>query len=90
MITYSAAISACEKGHKWEKTRDLLCEMRQCRIAPETIAYSATISACEKGQKWEKALDLLCEMRQHRVGPTRSRTMPRSAHAIREGRWRRR
>ena len=42
VLSYSAAVSACEKGQ-------LLQEMPCREIMPDTISYSADISACEKG-----------------------------------------
>ena len=35
-ITYNAAISACEKGQRWERALDLLGEMRR-GVAPDVI-----------------------------------------------------
>ncbi|CAK0893392.1 unnamed protein product [Prorocentrum cordatum] len=39
VISYSAGISACEKGDEME---------------PDVISYSAGISACEKGEQWQR------------------------------------
>ena len=69
VITYSAAISACEKGKKWEKALSLLEQMRDARIKPDVISYSAAISACEKGGQWERALSLLEQMRGEGIEP---------------------
>ena len=62
VISYSAAISACEKGSQWEKALGLLQDMTCRGIKPDVISYSAAISACEKGSQWEKALGLLQDM----------------------------
>merc|ERR1711907_889494 len=63
-ITYSAAISACERGQQWITATTLLREMQQWHMKLDTITYSAAISACEKGQQWITATTLLREMQQ--------------------------
>ena len=55
-VSYSAAISACEKGHEWQRALQLLEEMATAGVAPNVYSYSAAISACEKGARWEEAL----------------------------------
>ena len=40
-ITYSSAISACEKGGNWRTALDLLKTMKDKRIMPTAIAYNA-------------------------------------------------
>merc|ERR1712060_956869 len=51
VITYSAAISACEKGQRPQQALQLLRELQLRGLLPDVITYNATISACEKGQK---------------------------------------
>ena len=51
VISYNAAISACEKGQRWEKALQLVREGVWQGLAPNVISYSAAISACEKGQQ---------------------------------------
>ena len=63
VITYSAAISACEKGRRPDAALDLLAEMKARGLAPNVITYNAAISACEKGGRTDIALDLLAEMK---------------------------
>ena len=63
-ITYSASISACEKGQRWITETILLQEMQQWHVKPNTVTYIASISACEKGQQWITATTLLREMQQ--------------------------
>ena len=46
--SHSAAISACEKGKRWELALHLL-EKCKAWAAPDTVTYSAAVSACEKG-----------------------------------------
>ena len=46
-ITYSALISACEKGGKWEWVLELAREMERKGIVANTITSNALITACE-------------------------------------------
>jgi pentatricopeptide repeat domain-containing protein 1 len=58
VITYSALISACEKGGQWKLALEVLEDMKTAGHGVNVIAYSATISALSKGQQWEIALQL--------------------------------
>ena len=69
MFSFSAAISACEKGGQWERALLLLDEMRRCGVKQDIFGFSAAISACAKGGQWERALSLLNEMRESGVEP---------------------
>ena len=51
VITYNAAISACEKGQMPQQALHLLQEMLLRGLLPNVITYNAAISVCEKGQK---------------------------------------
>ena len=71
MISFSVAISACEKGGQWQRALALFGDMRKvgvtrrlgsvCRagVTPSVISFSAAISACEKGGQWQHALSPL-------------------------------
>ena len=48
VITYSAAITACEKGQQWQIALELLAEMTFAKVGRSVIAFSAAISASEK------------------------------------------
>ena len=50
IITYSALISACEKGKQPERALEIFDKMQQQGIVPNIITYNALISACEKGK----------------------------------------
>ncbi|CAK0902491.1 unnamed protein product, partial [Prorocentrum cordatum] len=67
--SYSAGISACEKGEQWQGALALLSEMWEAGLEPDVISYSALISACEKGEQWHRALALLSEMWEVRLEP---------------------
>ena len=49
VVSYSAAMSACEKGMQWEEALGLLQEMVHQFLMPDVVSFSATISACAKG-----------------------------------------
>eukprot|EP00928_Gymnodinium_smaydae_P064285 TRINITY_DN4766_c0_g1_i1.p1 TRINITY_DN4766_c0_g1~~TRINITY_DN4766_c0_g1_i1.p1 ORF type:complete len:714 (+),score=160.15 TRINITY_DN4766_c0_g1_i1:64-2205(+) len=67
---YSAVISACEKGERWETACFLLDEMSRLSVQRDAIVVNAAISACEKGARWEFACGLLGEMPRRSVTPT--------------------
>eukprot|EP00397_Hematodinium_sp_SG-2012_P011627 GEMP01011772.1.p1 GENE.GEMP01011772.1~~GEMP01011772.1.p1 ORF type:complete len:574 (+),score=138.16 GEMP01011772.1:123-1844(+) len=63
VISYSAAMTACEKGGApWTVAVGLLRDMQYNAITPNAIAFNACISACEKQHNWHQALALLDEM----------------------------
>ena len=62
VITYNAAISACEKGQRPQEALHLLQELQLRGLLPNVITYNAAISACEKGRMPQQALNLLQEM----------------------------
>ena len=49
VISFSAALSACEKGEVWRCALGLLAEMRERELKLDVISLSAALSACEKG-----------------------------------------
>ena len=59
IISYGAAVSACEKEGRWEEAVYLLSRLPQVRIAGDVSFYNAVISASEKGSRWQMALQLL-------------------------------
>ena len=51
VISYSAAISACEKGGQWERALALLEQMAARGVAPGVITYNAAIEALYAGHQ---------------------------------------
>ena len=51
VITYSAAISACEKGKQPDKALELLEDMQWRGLKPNMITYNAEISEIENGKE---------------------------------------
>eukprot|EP00913_Durusdinium_trenchii_P010973 g10299.t1 len=47
VITYSAAASACEKGHRWAEVLELLGQMDSEDLQPNVITFTAAVRACE-------------------------------------------
>ena len=56
VISYSASISACEKGAMWQAALALFHKLPKAKIHPNLHAQNATISACEKATQWQQAL----------------------------------
>ncbi|MFC0692367.1 hypothetical protein [Paraburkholderia humisilvae] len=72
-VTYSAAISACEKAARADDALSLFAHLQQHGpdrgVFPNTITYNAAISACEKAGRADDALSLFAHLQQH--GPAR-------------------
>ena len=68
VITYSAAISACEKAKRQERALDPLAEMQES-LEPDVITHNAASRACEKTKQPERTLDLLAEMQSKDLEP---------------------
>merc|ERR1712136_460168 len=66
-VSYSAAISACEKGANPLTALALFMRMDQCSIPKDQIVFNSTISACDKGMSWTMALQLLGQMQGARL-----------------------
>ena len=61
VITFSAAISACAVGKKWQEAVFLLGKCAE-QMPPDVVAYNASLNACEKAGQWSAALALLSEL----------------------------
>jgi len=59
VISFSAAISACEKGQQWEQALQLLETMLWLGVEANIITFNAVLSALEKAALWRLALDFL-------------------------------
>ena len=62
VVSFNAAISACEKGKQWEVALALLQEIGNNVLIPDLLSCNAVVSACDKGKQWKGALGLLQEM----------------------------
>ena len=43
LITYNAALGACDKGGEWGATVSVLNDMKAADIQPDVISYSAAM-----------------------------------------------
>jgi len=57
VITYSALISACERGKSPELAMEVFRSMQRQSAVPDIVIYSAFISSCGKAQQPKKALE---------------------------------
>eukprot|EP00439_Symbiodinium_sp_Y106_P087143 s78_g40.t1 len=76
LISFNAAINACEKASDWQAALEVF--MATPQGLPNEITYNTTISACHKGSHWQGALDLFCSMELRALAPnviTHSATM---------------
>ena len=63
VISYSFAISACDKGGELRHASGLLVGVRNNNVLPDVISCNSAISACEKGGQWQRVLGWLVDMR---------------------------
>lgn len=70
VVSYSALVSASEKGGQWKLALEILDEMKEAGYVGNVVAYSAAISALAKGQQWEKALELFREIQSNGGHPS--------------------
>jgi pentatricopeptide repeat domain-containing protein 1 len=66
---YTKLMSSCAKGGQWERSLNLMREMRSKGIEPDVVCFSAAINACAKARQIKEALVLFREMRVHGLRP---------------------
>merc|ERR1712032_1219672 len=89
VITFGAAISACEKGHQHNLALDLLNMLRKS-LRPNYITFNATISTCERNQQFDLELELLMDMLLHRRHDEHDRNHDHLHEHCPGNRWQRR
>ncbi|CAK9062410.1 unnamed protein product [Durusdinium trenchii] len=62
VISFNAAIAACEKAMQWHQALALLDDMPSRSLQPNSVTYNSAITACDKSQQWQTALHLLGTM----------------------------
>eukprot|EP00435_Cladocopium_sp_Y103_P058656 s309_g20.t1 len=66
-VSYSAAISSCEKAGNWSVMLLLLEDMLRETLRPNVVTLSACVACCEKGREWRRALEVLRQMERMQV-----------------------
>merc|ERR1712107_455006 len=59
VITYNAAISACEKGQQPQQALQLLDQMQHRGLLPDIITYSVAVNVCAGKEQWNMLLNNL-------------------------------
>ena len=67
VISFSAAISACEKCGRWLHAMQLLDDLMELREELDVILLGAVVSACGAAGQWQCALALLEEMQRNEI-----------------------
>jgi len=71
VLTYTGAISACEKGQQRQQAVDLLQAMQRHATALDVMTYNAAISMCGQGQQRQLALNLVHALQHQAIVPQR-------------------
>ena len=58
VVTYNAALGACEKAHLWEQALQFLASMTASHIQKDASTFPTAISALSKSAQWQRALRL--------------------------------
>ena len=61
VISYNAAISACEKGSQWQRALGLLGDMRQLKLEPNIATFTALMQAVVTSGNIDDGFSLLQE-----------------------------
>ncbi|OLP94090.1 Pentatricopeptide repeat-containing protein, chloroplastic [Symbiodinium microadriaticum] len=54
-VSFSAALSACERASCWEMGLALLSQLEEARLTADSFTCAAALSACEKGSQWQRS-----------------------------------
>ena len=63
VVSFSAAISACENGVQWEQALSLLHKMRAAGTTANVVSHSAATAGCDEGDQCQQALTVFPKMR---------------------------
>jgi pentatricopeptide repeat domain-containing protein 1 len=72
VISYTSAITACDRCGEWQQALLLLQRMTAAAVQPNAITYTAVMSALARKGRYYEAMELLNTIKQHRtVEPTK-------------------
>ena len=57
-VSFSAAITSCERAGKWQHALVFFQQMWEAQVGPDVVSCNATISACQQDGQWQLALSL--------------------------------
>eukprot|EP00913_Durusdinium_trenchii_P023857 g22405.t1 len=67
VVSFSAAVSAAEKGRNWKMSLQLFGEAQRAGIFVDVALLSSVMAACDVGGCWQEALALLHSLRSIQV-----------------------
>ena len=67
VISFNAALSACEKSSFWAKALQLFATMPAGAVEPDLISFNSCISACGSSSEWQMAVHFLSLMPVSRI-----------------------
>ncbi|CAE8617339.1 unnamed protein product [Polarella glacialis] len=67
VVTFSATVSACARGHRWEHVLEILSEMRHAQAAPNALTVTNALGSLVSN--WKVALELVMGASAGRVTP---------------------
>ncbi|CAJ1431933.1 unnamed protein product [Effrenium voratum] len=86
-VSFSATISACEKGGQWQQALALFRAMPAAQVQANIYSFSATISACGRGGQWQHALALLRAMPEASIKTSDFCFAPAISACGKDGQW---
>lgn len=62
IISFSAAVTACDRCDKWAASLSLLSRIFGSRLVPDTVLFNSVLHCLESPAQWRIALSLLRDM----------------------------
>lgn len=62
VVTFGAALTACERGRQWLSALQLLTKMPATSLQGNVVTYSAALAACADAVQWHAACQLFWDM----------------------------
>ena len=62
VVSYGAALSACDRASFWERALSLLADLQRRRLLANAVICNTAMSACAKAGQWGVALQMLAQL----------------------------